>query len=117
MADPNDPASYSPAAWVDYTRLGAVMNAINVPMGARTYASCGGAADYEWCGEGGSSWTAPWMAGFYALCCQVEPELTPEQFFRVVNETAVLELKNGELDYDYGKIIDPAAAIAALQDP
>lgn len=121
MADPNDPASYTPAAWVDFTRLGAVMNAINVPMGARTYAGCGGAAYYEWNGEGGLSWAVPWMAGFYALCCQVEPELTPEQFIRVVNETAVLDLKNdavqyGALKYDYGKIIDPAAVIAALRD-
>ena len=118
MADPNDPASYTPAAWLGTDQPWWILeNTVGVPMGARTYASfSGGAADYEWNGEGGLSWAVPWLAGFYALCCQVEPELTPEQFIRVVNETAVLKLKNGELDYDYGRIIDPAAAIAALRD-
>lgn len=124
MADPNDPASYTTAAWLGTSQPVGKENAINVPMGARTYAACGGAEGYEWSGEGGLSWAVPWMAGFYALCCQVEPELTPEQFIRVVNETAVLKLKNGALKnvevkyalkYDYGKIIDPAA-IAALRD-
>ncbi len=52
-----------------------------VPMGARATASPTGAEDYVFYRQGGISWTVPYLAGFYALACQVKPDVTPEEFW------------------------------------
>lgn len=119
-ADPNDMASYRPANWLEesvYQHPEGYQDFCLVPMGSRTYACWQGPEDYELSCEGGMSWAVPWCAGFYALCCQVEPDLTPERFFQVVQETAVPAYVEHEgTDCCFGKIVDPAAAIAHLQE-
>jgi len=52
-----------------------------VPMGARATAGPTGAEDYAFYRLGGTSWTVPYLAGLYALACQVRPEITPEEFW------------------------------------
>ncbi|MEG1579440.1 MAG: hypothetical protein RR336_11820, partial [Oscillospiraceae bacterium] len=54
-------------------------NDILVPMGGRTYAGSTGTTDYEIGSSGGMSWAVPWCAGFYALCCQVKPDITSKE--------------------------------------
>lgn len=117
LADPNDPQSYDPAAWLTNLHPNWLDDAILVPMGGRTYAACTGEADYEWNYEGGMSWAVPWLAGFYALCCQAAPDCTPERFFRAVRDTAAVKLLRKDVgqEYCFGRIIDPAAAIGALK--
>ncbi len=117
LADPNDPAAYRPATWYLDMKPHQVKlpeDHILVPM-SRTYAACVGEADYEWGYEGGMSWAVPWLAGFYALCCQADPECTPERFFEAVKGAATFELVYGPAKTFFGKVIDPAAAIEALQ--
>ena len=118
LADPNDPQSYGPAAWLADKQTNWREDNILVPMGGRTYAGCTGESDYEWNYEGGMSWAVPWLAGFYALCCQANPDCTADQFFRVVQDTAVTKLlrESGGQEYCFGRIIDPAAVIKALKD-
>lgn len=117
LADPNDPQAYRPAAWLADLQPDWLDDTILVPMGGRTYAGCTGEADYEWSSEGGMSWAVPWLAGFYALCCQAAPDCTVDQFFRAVQATASTKLlhENGYGKYCFGRIIDPAAAIEALK--
>jgi len=58
----------------------------------------------------------PWCAGFYALCCQVKPDITPEEFIDVVESTAVtIDLVHDNKTYKFGKIINPAGVIGKLQ--
>ena len=116
--DPDEPQSYAPAAWLTDLRPDWLDDTIAVPMGGRTYASCTGEANYEWSYEGGMSWAVPWLAGFYALCCQAAPDCTPERFFQAVQDTAAAELlhENGGQTCCFGRIIDPAAAIEALKN-
>ena len=116
-ADPDDPLSYTPAAWIADSRPSGMDDIILVPMGGRTYAGWTGPTDYEWNYEGGMSWAVPWMAGFYALCCQAAPDCTVEQFWQAVDSTATTELIYGQYEkkYCFGRIIDPAAAIEALK--
>ncbi len=118
LADPNDPLAYGPASWLidlEPDVLNVPENHVLVPMGGRTYAACTGESDYEWNRQGGMSWAVPWMAGFYALCCQADPDCTPERFFAAVQDTATVELtRDNGLRY-FGRIIDPAAAIDALR--
>ena len=54
-----------------------------IPMDSRTLAGFTGAEDYFFCRSGGWSWSIPYLAGVYALACQVEPEITPERLLGV----------------------------------
>lgn len=116
LADPNDPSAYSPAAWLADLQPNWLDNTVLVPMGGRAYAGCTGETDYEWNHEGGMSWAVPWLAGFYALCCQAAPDCTVDQFFQAVQGTASVKLfhENQYGTYCFGKIIDPAAVIEKL---
>ena len=62
---------------------------------------------YEIGYSGAMSWTMPWLAGLYALCCQVKPEITPDEFRQTVRETAQVK--------SFGKLVDPVAIIRQLQ--
>ncbi len=118
LANPNDPRAYRPAAWLldlKPQQLAVADDGILVPMGGRAYAACVGETDYEWNYEGGMSWAVPWMAGFYALCCQADPGCTPERFFEAVKGAATFELVYGPAKTFFGRVVDPAAAIEALQ--
>ena len=80
-------------------------------MGSRAYAARTGPQNYEIDYEGGLSWAAPWLAGFYALCCQTKPDITPSEFIKVTKGTTYLvRASTGE----FLRIIDPAAVIARL---
>lgn len=57
------------------------------PMDSRTKASPTGPHDYVFYRSGGVSWTAPYLAGLYALACQVKPDVTPEEFLACISRT------------------------------
>ncbi|HML48063.1 MAG TPA: S8/S53 family peptidase, partial [Clostridia bacterium] len=118
VEDPEDFQSYRPASWTEkefYTGF-TLPNALMVPMGSRTYASCWDTKGYEIVRPGGLSWTVPWCAGFYALCCQVKPDITPQEFIRLSMETAVTtQLEHNGRTYEFGKIINPQGVMEALK--
>jgi hypothetical protein len=58
-----------------------------VPQSARTFADAAGDDRYFYMGDGGASWRPPFLAGLYALACQVKPEITPEEFLAKAVET------------------------------
>ena len=104
MADPDDVNSYGPA---DLLSVGQSSGNYLVPMGSRTYASFTGEDQYEIDHQGGVSWAVPWLAGLYALCCQVKPEITPQEFIDTVKATSTT--------VDFGHVVNPAAIMDALQ--
>ena len=118
--DPDDAGSYLPAGWIAddfYANPDSELyqNMIMVPMGSRTYAGCTGASDYEIGHEGGLSWAVPWFAGFYAMCCQVKPDITPQAFIDIVDKTSITtELTHSENTYQFGRIVNPGAVIEQL---
>lgn len=84
---------------------------------SRTFAGCTGTSDYQIVREGGLSWAVPWCAEFYALCCQVKPDITPEEFIEILNTTSVpAQTTIKGLELTFGKIPDPAAVIRELED-
>ncbi len=118
-ADPDDMASYGPGHfWSDYFYNGETADTAHmllVPMDARTYASWNSTDGYEFAASGGLSWSVPWMAGLFALCLQVDEDLTPEYFLRKAFETGTVktvEYQGGT--YELGTIINPPALIEAL---
>ena len=91
-----------------------------VPMDARTTADFTGDG-YAFFNEGGGSWVTPYVAGLYALACQVKPDVTPEEFYKTARKTAdrlTVKIPAGK---DAGKniynvnVISPTKLINALE--
>jgi hypothetical protein len=124
LADPDVFASYTPGLWwVDQFYSGKFGSAPNqevllAPMDSRATASPTGSKDYVFYRVGGWSWSIPWLAGLYALSCQVKPDITPEIFWETALATGdSLEfqprqpsMSNEELEKQVKKIVDEQMA-------
>jgi len=82
-------------------------------MDQRTVAGPVGIYDYAHYERGGWSWAVPWVAGLYALACQVRPEITPEAFWAqaIQSGTTVILHHRGE-EIPLGSIAGPCALIS-----
>jgi hypothetical protein len=90
QADPDRFDSYRPGLWWmdQFWGLSAGSPALLlVPMDSRATAGPAGNEDYAFCRQGGWSWSIPYLAGLYALACQVRPDITPESFWAKALET------------------------------
>jgi hypothetical protein len=119
LADPNDFGSYSiPAMWTgkNFNLKYFSSNYLLIPMDARTTASPTCNQDYVFYGTGGISWTAPYLAGVYALACQIDPKITPQMFWSTALHTGkTTQVEYGGKQISFGVILNPLALIAALQ--
>ncbi len=120
LANPDDFNSYRPGLfWAKYfytnTRLRS-NDRLLVPMDSRTTASPTGADEYVFYSSGGWSWSIPYIAGMYALCCQVDLGITPERFWALAMKTGrTIELENKGEKIPFGPILNPAGLIDALK--
>jgi len=93
LADPDRFESCRPGLWWldefygQNVSSGSAREMLLVPMDSRCTASPTGAEDYVFYREGGWSWSIPYIAGLYALACQVKPNITPEVFWAKAVET------------------------------
>ena len=86
------------------------------PMDRRTTASPAGEDVYAYFAEGGMSWVCPYVAGLYALACQVKPYVTYEKFLSAAQATArPISIWKDGTEYPYGKAVDPAALLSELE--
>jgi hypothetical protein len=121
LADPNSAESCRPGScWAGrfWTPQGGFPpgKRLLVPMDSRCTASPTGPSDYAFYPEGGWSWSVPWIAGLYALACQVQPEITPERFWAEALRTGTtIHLKRDGRDVEFGTIANPVALIDALR--
>lgn len=106
LAAPDSFESYEKTFWGGYNYYD--VNNILVPMNSRSMASQEGIGKYSFSRDGGLSWSIPYIAGLYALACQVKPDITPEIFWDKALETGV------EVDFSTGKIVDSLALIEEL---
>ena len=123
LSDPDDRSVYRPGLMVkpQYFSSPAYRSMLAVPIDFRAVASFTGPEDYVNYADGGISWTAPYVAGVYALAKQVKPEITPEEFCSLAIETS--SSIRHETRQIGGKptvsilynLIDPPALIAALR--
>ena len=92
-ADPEAYRSYGPGLWWAESfyrgkyRPAAGVTPLLVPMDSRTTAGFCGLDEYAFNRQGGWSWAIPWIAGLYALACQVRSEVTPELFWETALAT------------------------------
>lgn len=90
--------------------------ALLVPMDSRCTASPTGTEDYVFYRNGGLSWSIPYVAGLYALACQVRPDVTPELFWKAALETgATITLQHAGKPYQLGKIAQPEKLLNKLR--
>ncbi len=119
MADPELTESYGPGAFWSNSYVAHPetypMNELLIPMDSRTAASFTGTGDYFWDRVGGWSWPIPYIAGLYALACQVKPDITPEVFWDAAlrTGTALTVTHSGNV-YELGRIINPPKLIDEL---
>ena len=120
MTDPDDVSVYGPGHfWSEAFYSGGMADpdrVLLVPMDARTYASWYDTDGYEFASSGGLSWSVPWLAGLYALCLQVDEDLTPEEFIGKAFETGTVQTVEYQgKQYELGTIIAPEALIDAIK--
>jgi hypothetical protein len=119
LSDPEAFESYEPGLWwaERFYNGERFSDRLLVPMDSRTTASPSGEDEYAFYRQGGWSWSIPYIAGVYALAVQVEPEITPDQFWSLAMQTGrTIELDHNGETIPLGPIIDPVALIGALQN-
>jgi hypothetical protein len=84
LNDPDDPGSYH---LITQWGQGFEEPTLLIPMDSRTTAGPTGESDYVFYRHGGWSWVTPYIAGLYALACQVKPDITPDLFWQTALET------------------------------
>lgn len=119
-ADPDDIDSYIPGSWLEDSFYSdnfwlSPETTLAIPMDSRTYASFQTTDEYEFCAQGGYSWSVPWLAGLYALCAEKKPSITPDEFIQKAFETGTIrEIEHEGKVYKLGTIIDPQKLIESL---
>mgnify|MGYP001766081480 CR=1 FL=1 len=114
--DPDDKKSYTGGTMFCGNKEGSDDRTLQVPMDSRTLADPTGDNSYYFSRIGGQSWLEPWMAGLYALACQVYPQVTPELFWSVGLETAdAVKFSKGGKKYTLRKVVNPVKLIARLE--
>lgn len=86
-----------------------------IPIDARTTASANGDEDYVYFSRGGWSWAVPFLSGLYALCCQANPDTTPEKFWKSAYETGIMREFDDNGVSNFGKIINPEKLIEDIK--
>ena len=86
-----------------------------IPIYSRTEASPAGKKEYTFCRRTGWSNVPPYIAGIYALACQVKSDITPEIFWEAALKTGEERIvQKGEKKFR-GKIINPAKLIQEIR--
>lgn len=114
MADPDTANFCRPGSWWSRKFFSGQPDApqgvemLLVPMDSRCTASPTEIDDYVFYRQGGWSWSIPYIAGLYALACQVNPEMTPELFWSEALRTGdTIEFENSGKKFSLGKIVNP----------
>ncbi len=120
LDDPDVPSSYGPGTWWAAQfwsghRRFKPGRRLCVPMDNRSTASPTGPHDYVHYAGGGWSWCVPWVAGLYALACQVDPAITPGRFWAeaLSTGTTITVHRDGE-DVELGTLANPVALLERL---
>lgn len=118
-ADPDDYNSYTPGSWWAgrfYSPVNQLDKTLLVPMDKTTTASPIGDEAYVYYSQGGWSWSIPYIAGLYALACQVNPDITPKEFWATALKTGdTVELEKDGKKYKLEKIVNPVKLIEELK--
>jgi hypothetical protein len=88
--DPDQLGAYALGGWYNtpyFLACAATNHLLYVPCDCRTFADHHSENAYRFFRNGGQSWQGPWIAGLYALCAQVNPNVRPESFYAAFDKT------------------------------
>ncbi len=80
---------------------------IVVPTAGRTTSAVMDGSRYIYWSQGGLSWAMPYVLGLYAIAGEIDPEITKEELYNTLCETAEIN-KNGV------KLINPVGFVAEI---
>jgi subtilisin family serine protease len=86
-----------------------------IPIGCKTTSSPTGAEDYVFYKTSGWSWGIPYIAGLYALSCQVKSNINPAIFWNTALKTGDIRTIIIENRRYTGKIVNPQKLIEELK--
>jgi hypothetical protein len=121
LTNPDDINSYSAGSWWSKSFYSNpdrfnIHSTLMVPMDSRCTASQSGKNSYVFYSTGGWSWSIPYIAGLYALACQVKPSVTPQEFWNKALETGnIIEIDKNGKKYKFGKIVNPVKLMEILK--
>lgn len=121
LKNPDDFNSYGPGSWwakkfYSGREYSPIEEGLLVPMDSRSTASPTGVEDYVFYSIGGWSWSIPYIAALYALCCQIRPDITPHIFWTGALKTGEsIEIEKNGKKYQLGKIVNPVKLIQAIR--
>jgi len=135
LKDPDDLSSYNVIGWEEWISLlgesrfpefiriynekfenSSKNEILLIPIYSKTAASPASKKEYTFIRRTGWSHVPPYIAGIYALACQVRPAITPEIFWEVALETGEKRMIEKERKKFRGKIINPVKLIQAISD-
>lgn len=118
MEDADILESYEPGSWWKdnaksvFYRTSGEFPYLLAPMDFRCTAAPTGISDYAVYSSAGWSWTIPYIAGVYALACQVNPDITYDEFWNIALETGnSIDIELNGYNYKMEKIINPVGII------
>jgi len=132
LSDPEKVSSYSPMRWDKWMEdikknlelpqiyetefaKSPQREVLLVPTNSRTVASFTGKNDYAIYRDGGWSCIMPYISGLYAMACQVNPDVTPELFWKQALKTGDRkDILKGNKKY-LGKIVNPVRLMDSLK--
>lgn len=121
LTNSDDINSYFPGSWWSESFYKSpdrfnIDSTLMVPMDSRCTASQSGKNSYVYYSMGGWSWSIPYVAGLYALACQVKPSVTPQEFWNNALETGnIIEIDKNGRKYKFGKIVNPVNLMENLK--
>lgn len=124
MSDADNFESYKPGSWWEDNAEMIFKNKVwgdtpilLVPMDFRCTAAPNGVNDYVVYASGGWSWSIPYIASVYALACQVDPNITYDEFWDIALETGKSVMIKGHdgQEYSMEKVINPVGIIESLK--
>lgn len=118
--NPDDPNAYLPGYWWadNFFKKTSFYSdeMLLVPMEGITTASAIGSDGYVYYPQGGWSWSIPYIAGMYALACQVDQDITPSKFWRLALNTGdTIEIEKDGKEFKLEKVINPERLLEQLQ--
>jgi len=134
LEDPDDFSAYSVIGWEEWISLlgesrvpefiriyeekfesSLKSDILLIPIYSRTEASPASKKEYAFSRRTGWSNVPPYLAGVYALACQVKPDITPEIFWAAALKTGEARtVQKGEKKFQ-GKIINPIKLIQVIE--
>lgn len=122
MADPDQVDSYKPGHIWEYSlytfgRYTRALEGLLVPMDARTAAAPTGEDQYAYYAQNDKTMCIPYIGGLYALACQVNPDVTPEDFWEKALETGdKITFQRDGVTYALKMIVNPLALMEAIRN-